>query len=114
VTISSCPDDSDDAQLRKEPRASGTVNEAVLVMPFVTVFSRGGPHDDASYVAGWEMGGLNAELEHARVISLERLIHTENAAQADLIAMRYGYRAEIEPTHVDGWSSLRLTRSGVG
>lgn len=87
--------------------------EAVLVMPFVTVLSKGGPHDDRSYTAGWEMGALYAELDHDHVVVRERLIHTDNAAQADLIAMKHGYRAEIEPTNVAGWSTLRLTRSGV-
>ena len=84
--------------------------EAVLVMPFVTVVSRSGPHDDASYTAGWEMGALDAELDRGRVVTRERVIHTANAAQADLIAMRHGYLAEIEPTNVPGWSSLRLSR----
>lgn len=84
-----------------------------LLMPFVTVTSKGGPHDDMSYTAGWEMGVLDTELEHSRALVAERVIHASNAPQADLIAMRHGYRAEIEPTDTPGWSTLRLTRSGV-
>jgi hypothetical protein len=87
--------------------------ELGLVMPFVSVTSKGGPHDDESYTAGWEMGALDAELAHARVVKNERLIHTANEAQADLIAMRYGYRAEITPTGTDGWSALLLRSTGV-
>lgn len=84
-----------------------------LLMPFVTVASKGGPHDDVSYAAGWEMGALDAELQFSPILVSERVIHTSNEQQADLIAMRHGYRAEIEATHIDGWSTLRLTRSGV-
>lgn len=122
MTMPAFPDDSgvnddrnrgEEVEFAEEACSCGPEAEPVLVMPFVTVVSRGGPHDDASYTAGWEMGALDAELERARVINQERLIHTENAAQADLIAMRHGYRAEIEPTQVDGWSSLRLIRSGA-
>lgn len=91
----------------------GQDGDVVLVMPFVTTTSKGGPHDDASYTAGWEMGALDAELEHAPTLAIERVIHTSNAAQADLIAMRHGYRAQIEPTGVPGWSTLLLTRTGV-
>jgi hypothetical protein len=84
-----------------------------VLMPFVTVASNGGPHEDKSYAAGWEMGALDAQLEHARSLVLEKVIYTTNAAQADLIAMRHGYRAEIEPTSTAGWSALRLTRTGA-
>lgn len=87
--------------------------EPELVMPFVTVTSKGGPHDDQSYTCGWEMGELDAELAHARSVRKDRVIHTENESQADLIAMRYGYRAEITPTGTDGWSALRLYCTGV-
>lgn len=86
---------------------------AELVMPFVTVASKNGPHDDASYVAGWEMGAFYAELEFSLAPQLDRVIHASNAAQADLIAMQHGFIAEIEPTGHDGWSTLRLTRTGV-
>lgn len=84
-----------------------------MLMPFVTVASKGGPHDDQSYAAGWEMGALDSQLEHARALVLEKVIHASNAPQADLIAMRHGYRAAIEPTGTTGWSMLRLTRTGV-
>lgn len=66
-----------------------------LVMPFVTVASKGGPYDDDAYVAGYEMGQLDAALalrpeEHAATV------RTENAIQADLIAMRHGYTRTTE------------------
>jgi hypothetical protein len=82
-----------------------------LVMPFVNVTSRGGSYDDDAYCAGWEMGRLEADLERTRSHGLHLTIHTGNVAQADLLAMKHGYRAEITETDVVGWSYLRLTRA---
>lgn len=77
-----------------------------LVMPFVTVTSKGGPHDDGSYVAGFEMGSLDIELRIGRgwVAVLERTIQTVNRPQADLIAMHRGWTATFTDTEVDGWT----------
>jgi len=70
-----------------------------MVMPFVTVASKGGPHDDQSYVAGYEMGLLDARLEH--ISSIPHLqnftwkpdipIRVENRRQAELVAMKYQF-----------------------
>ena len=43
-----------------------------LLMPFVTVVSKGGPHEDESYAAGWEMGVLDARLEFEKPAVLDR------------------------------------------
>ncbi len=83
-------------------------DEFGLVMPFVSVASKGGPHDDDSYASGWEMGALDSELAHNDQPLLERVIQEPNTAQADLIAMRYGFTATITPRG-DGWAFLRLT-----
>lgn len=80
-----------------------------LVMPFVNVTSQGGRYDDDAYCAGWEMGHLDAQLGYQQPPTLERTIRDGNTEQADLIAMQYGYRADIEPCGVDGWLHLRLT-----
>lgn len=85
-----------------------------MVMPFVTVTSKGGPHDDDSYVAGWEMGALDAELK-VSTWPLTRTVRTENLPQVDLIAMRYGYTtdwytAETAPE----WSVVLLSPPGKG
>jgi hypothetical protein len=64
-----------------------------LLMPFVTVVSRGGPHDDESYVAGYEMGQLDARLAaagHHRLGCPEVVMQRANLPQAELIAMRHG------------------------
>lgn len=85
--------------------------EYSLVMPFVTVASKGGPHDDESYTAGWEMGFLDARL-HEKPVFMELTIHATNAPQADLLAMKHGYRATITESGVDGWSFLELVATG--
>lgn len=80
-----------------------------LVMPFVTVHSKGGPHDDESYVAGWSMGKLDTLLEHARPAMHEDTIYKDSIPQADIIAMKHGYRSHF----VDGpdeWSFMTLIR----
>lgn len=83
-----------------------------LVMPFVTVTSKGGPHDDQSYVAGWEMGNLDAALEYATDRTVARSIRSENAAQADLLAMKHGYRCELTE-YDDQWTIATFTRQAV-
>ncbi len=85
-----------------------------LVMPFVTVASKGGPHDDNSYCAGFEMGRLDTVLSLAAGIatSVERVIKVENQPQADLIAMRQGYTATFTESEVDGWIHAMFEPAG--
>jgi hypothetical protein len=79
-----------------------------IVMPFVTVTSVGGVHDDQAYVAGWEMGALDVTLQNSPLFH-EQVILTENAKQADLIAMKNGYRPEITRIN-ENWSSFSASR----
>lgn len=81
-----------------------------LVMPFVTVASKGGPHEDHAYTAGWSMGAIDALLEHRRPALVEETVQTDCMPQVDLIAMRHGYSAVFEPTDVGGWEFMQLTR----
>lgn len=78
-----------------------------LVMPFVTVASKGGPHDDQAYVAGYEMGKLDVELLTG-LDAFERTIRTDNVPQADLLAMRHGWKIESEATEYDEWTTILL------
>lgn len=73
--------------------------EFAIAMPFVTVASKGGPHDDQAYTCGYEMGYLDATLDAltqaSRTVSWETTIHRVNVPQADLVGMQYGLTMEI-------------------
>ena len=81
-----------------------------LVMPFVTVASKGGPHDDESYVAGYAMGLLDGKLKIAAAHGFDRIpqmVRDTCTAQADLIAMRHGYRTR-QHHFDDGWVEVEF------
>lgn len=85
-----------------------------LVMPFVTVASKGGPYDDLAYCAGWAMGALDAKLGAVmRLMSHEETVRTDDVPQADLVAMKNGYRLESTPSEVDGWTFCEFTSIGL-
>lgn len=76
-----------------------------LVMPFVTVMSVGGPHEDAAYTAGYQMGMLAVSLRVMRDMGGDptiTLIHRSNLPQADLIAMNNGFLMAEVTLDVDG------------
>jgi hypothetical protein len=88
-----------------------------LVMPFIVCASKGGPFDDAAYVAGWEMGQLNVDLAGRPDGVVERILHVDNVPQADLVAMRHGFQVERIPVpegDADGWACVRFTKLGEG
>lgn len=84
-----------------------------LVMPFVNVASKGGPYDDLAYAAGWAMGALDTELGQWRPVTVSKTIRTDDVAQADLVAMKNGYKAKITESEVEGWSYVELTREAL-
>lgn len=79
-----------------------------LVMPFVTVASVGGPHDDESFVAGYAMGLLDAALSTG--CGSESMPVKESClAQADLLAFRYGYTTRVDDPEVEGWRTVTFS-----
>jgi hypothetical protein len=88
--------------------------ERELLMPFVTVSSHGGPHEDNAYAAGWEMGVLDTLLEYLfeynNIDTHYQMIHTDNVRQADLIVMRHGWTANFVDLG-DGWTNLTCNRN---
>jgi hypothetical protein len=78
-----------------------------LEMPFLPVISNGEPYDDDAYVAGFEMGRLDKELETGGAFGNGQPIHVENREQADLIAMRRGYTAEFTDEQ-NGWVCMSV------
>lgn len=92
-----------------------------LVMPFVTVASKGGPHDDESYAAGFECGQMNSRLAAIAAMEVgtarfDATIRTVNLDQHDLIAMRHGFTMERLPAapdaEVEGWAFVRFAQTG--
>jgi hypothetical protein len=81
-----------------------------LVMPFLPVTSKGGPFDDHAYTAGYEMGLLDALLGHAYSFGRQhRTIRVENREQADLLAMRHGWRTAFFE-HDNEWVGVEFVR----
>lgn len=81
-----------------------------LVMPFVTVQSNGGPHEDVAFAAGWGMGHLSAVLDGAVAkletlgplrVQVERTVDVDVRSQVDLIAMKCGWTVEF--AEIDGY-----------
>lgn len=72
-----------------------------LELPFISVKSKGGPHDDDSFVAGFEMGTLDVILGMPYLQVYTMTIHTVNLKQADLIAMHYDCKMEVESEEDD-------------
>jgi hypothetical protein len=81
-----------------------------LVMPFITVQSKGGPHEDDAYVSGYQMGQLDAILTIPYVQEHNTVTHTENVKQADLIGLKHGFSMEIV-SEDDTWTTLKFVRS---
>ena len=83
-----------------------------ILMPFLPVQSKGGPHEDNAYTAGWEMGMLWHRLETACMIGIPSegslAIRRDNREQADLIAMHFGYVAEFHD-YDDDWTTVTFT-----
>lgn len=78
-----------------------------LFMPFTVVESQGGPYHDESFVVGYELGLLDAELQalastgFGPATPAGRHVHTQGVPQADLIAMRNGYTIDISEGQSD-------------
>lgn len=89
--------------------------EMDLLMPFLPVVSKGGPLDDQAYVCGYEAGrwdSLLASCAATNEVPDAAVLHEENAAQIDLIAMRHGFVATVMPPR-DGWVMASFKRSEV-
>jgi hypothetical protein len=83
--------------------------DSAWAIPLVTTVSEGGPHDDESYVAGFEMGEMFASLGIIRPHHTERYVRTESLPMLDLLAMRFGYSYTASRS-VDGWTWVELRR----
>lgn len=87
-----------------------------LVMPFVVCASRGGPYDDAAFVAGYEMGQLAEHLRVAAAIGVMEYRATLREAskpQVDLIAMQHDWVVERWNDEFPEWGVVTFKRSGL-
>lgn len=68
-----------------------------LVMPFVACVSNGGPYDDESFTAGWELGAIDMALNVMAPLgaTFARWIKPGMVEQLDLIAMKHGRRVAM-------------------
>ena len=91
-----------------------------LVIPFVIVESKGGPYQDESFVAGYQVGQIATQLEVTAAIgapSLELpIVRRAILPQLELHAMHHGFPVLTvsEPTaaHIGGdeWCSVSFAR----
>lgn len=82
-----------------------------LMMRIAVTDAGGSPYEDVSWSAGYEMGALNGVLSH-HPREYRAIIRTDNVPQADLIAMKYGYRFSQEVTIVATRTLVSFERSG--
>lgn len=106
-------------QPEPQPRSGGQKAERSLVLPFVTAESRGGPHDDDSYTAGFECGILWSALGIAASTNATPnpgIFKRANLAQIELMAMNYGFVTGWEPardeegTEHDEWIAVSFQK----
>jgi hypothetical protein len=81
-----------------------------LVMPFTVVQSAGGPYHDDSFVAGFNLSTIDAELtmcshlpSGVKAVPGPRYIRRECVEQLDLLAMRHGYTTSSDDEGTGDW-----------
>ena len=88
-------------------------HEHSLVMPFVVCASKGGPYDDQSFVAGYELGRLDTQLAMWGAMEVrhwDATLRTDSMPQVDLIAMRHGWTARVVCEPIEGWTDVTFDR----
>lgn len=86
-------------------------DEYDVAIPFVTCAAAGGPHDDESYAAGWEMGFLASVLEllTPQDLPFRWTIREANVPQGEALAATLGMRQAIltyshTPAPIGSWT----------
>lgn len=80
-----------------------TEHEPQLVMPFVSVTSKGGPHDDHAYTSGFAMGMLYQRLRVDRPYHHSETLRMDDVEQARVIANVCGYMMDHKWTGAERW-----------
>lgn len=97
---------------------SGSV-EYGMVMSFVACRSQGGPYNDQSFVAGFQVGTIDGALAAAAgigasILPVAHCVYRALLGQLDLIAMRHGYQMRSAPVtagdDTETWSTVEFYR----
>lgn len=64
----------------------------------------------ASYVHGYEAGGIWERMRSGTVAEIETVVHAENRETLTRMATVEGWSIELKPTEVDGWLSMSMAK----
>jgi hypothetical protein len=84
-----------------------------LTVPFIACTSQGGPYDDLSFAAGFDLGQLFAQMEKATE-PIKRYVRGPSFRQLDLLAMHRGWvltmltGPDVDPDDEE-WLEVELT-----
>lgn len=101
---------------------SGGSVEYGLVMPFVVCRTNGGPYDDQSFVAGYQVAAIDSALVvaaaiGASVIPVAQCVYRPLLPQLDLVGMRHGYRMRSHDVtagdDAETWSTVEFYRDAA-
>jgi hypothetical protein len=87
-----------------------------LLYPFTVCTSAGGPYDDDTFTAGYQVGALDQALRVAHACSVDtisRVIFATLADQAELVGMARGFAIMTRDADPDGptWVCVTFTRT---
>lgn len=88
-----------------------------LVVPFIVCQSKGGPHEDDAFVAGFQCGQIDQALKTGPAVMAVRIwfpmVRTDLREQLELIAMHRGYPVvEFEQSEeVPEWADVTFKAS---
>lgn len=101
-------------EIPEDPSDEGATRWGLL-MPFVCCASVGGPYHDEAFVAGVQIGTLDQMLAeragHGGPTPQPVLLYATLEEQADLVAMRHGFVADVVGRD-DGWITVAFIHGG--
>lgn len=81
-----------------------------IIMPYLVVESEGGPYHDMSFVAGYQCGQLDGNLQNKSLTGITAIVYANLLEQIDLIAMKNGFTIQVA-TEDEEWAEVRATRT---
>lgn len=91
----------------RDPMDQPEREEYGLLYPFIVCVSNGGPYDDQPFVAGVQLGRMDAQLAAAEALGAREMrftLLTDLGKQAELVGMARGFPiVEVENSGVEGW-----------